>query len=1853
MGAAWLCLLALTGLFIWASTWLRPPRPVSLMLMGAGYQDNLAIDENVFGWQSLMDMSQLVREDDFSSWGKHLLKLRGEPLQWRTDTPWQKSLADGPENTLVVVMAMQGGADLHGAFLLPQNANVEDNPTNRIRLTAVLKTLSELPASKQKVLILDCTAVASNWQLGMLRNDFARELRELIPRIEAIPNLVVLSSSDVDQRSWACREYRRTVFLHYVIEGLKGGARDEQNDGRIDLLELHQYVQENVRRWTQFNRGVLQTPVLLPEGLEGKQRASRIDLAVATSNYRPPDPHATPVYSESPELSQWWQSHAKLAQQLPSPMAHSPQLWRQYQDTLLRCERLVLAGDLDAANSLSRELLTLEVAIQQARILSLNCSQNTLSMPAVSGVLPTLSDAAQQAVSQLWNAPAAEASQCWNGLLQKAQDSNRAPNFGQQVATMLYERATADPVTNLAKATSLLQIVEDPLFPNPAEVHFLTMLRLGLPNSQVTPSSTDVSGSAAATAGSALAGSTSAGPASAGPALAPSGMPAALANLSGAASSGPTLAAVKSLMTWPSTANPSSGSAQSSPVLTMDAELITLALTVRKLAERTAVDGQPGVDAYSGIVYPWIAAQIQASDTLRRAGEDLLFAGQAHHQLARQKLMQAEAGYQQAWAAAVRVREACHIRNHAFASLPYYAHWLAGRITIEEGISIPNDALLSDMQTLWAAAHELSLLLTAQPAANPVGLGQQLQALAEKTESVKRGLDTAASRCQTWWWDLSAVELPSVWHEARAALNFPQEDPALRAKLRGVLCKTSRQLLIESTQSALYGSGGNISLPPVSPQTQSRMARLEGRRQGLMALAVLGKHRFDQGQADIRVAIAASADLPSSPTPGPELPLPQTQFVIGPTQTPITPSTVASAPQATTNNSSSNKLNSTVAGVVPGQSQTNAKSNKTPHAGSRPASGAVAANTGGSMATGSSDSADARLSTTSEESYEEVVHRLQVFSVEENWWVSLNAAGEQIGRRWWQMAPDIQLLMQASQKAIPWTQQVRQLQAADRICRLMTGAAASQLSGDPAAAYRHVTTAQLLLHMAQRSWFDHWYSVDPQAVPYYRVAATAFLDDAARLATPKAEISQWQKLIQMPGNLMLTGPRQINLTTEQQHELVFQVGPAAGAIVPDGAPVLWVETTAGVEAAAPQAGERHVRSLDAKTSTGRFVCVITSPTLAAAMDNAPPRPQVVDSSVTANAWFRGQRFDAQAEICLHLCPNLVVQRPAAPEQASVTVRAAPDLQQQFGGGTGAVAIVLDVSGSMGPPPGSGLRGSPAGPSAALGSNAPSASPAAFKYTEATQALNEVLQKLPSGTVVSVWVFGQAMGSNKTVDDANRTVTRIQDPIVWNSEDRSQLSRLMAAVRYPVLEPWNESPIVRAMLMAKQDLVGAPGFKSLVVLTDGQDNCFATDKRYNPDGRDIPTALRDAFASSGIIVNIVGFKVEAKERSAALQQFKSVEDWSPPGRFITVDNAQSLADLLHSAMRQRMRYWVENYDTSLAPGMPANGLDVTLPGANDQWYPGGLWPGSYLARTFTDRLVQANFGLNRGDLLILELSRGPRGVQFGRMNYSQSDFPWKPYRETGAWRMSLLQNQQLPQQALQMLVTLESTPQSHESTLQVIRPREVWLEVEPVTTKDSGPVAVQWGYQYGYPAPAWTINVPAWPEDTATANLAPPRIHAWWNPDQSLVPSASLDRGHDFTRLSELSGQSLQVGQDEITIEGVDVEPHLVQVGPGHKEMRNCLVVRFSQPPGRAIAMDVAGLTPAASELRFYRDIGRSTALFWPVTTDEAARALNRLQFFSVEEFKARAERRGFSLKLNQLPPPAASDARPLPYQFSP
>ena len=373
---------------------------------------------------------------------------------------------------------------------------------------------------------------------------------------------------------------------------------------------------------------------------------------------------------------------------------------------------------------------------------------------------------------------------------------------------------------------------------------------------------------------------------------------------------------------------------------------------------------------------------------------------------------------------------------------------------------------------------------------------------------------------------------------------------------------------------------------------------------------------------------------------------------------------------------------------------------------------------------------------------------------------------------------------------------------------------------------------------------------------------------------------------------------------------------------------------------------------------------------------------------------------------------------------------------------------------------------------------------------------------------------------------------------------------------------------RAIFAAKKDLDNAVGFKTIVVLTDGIDNRVAVDKEVNPDGKDVPTLLRDAFRKSGIELNIVGFRMSAKEQDQGWKQFQVVQSLFPPGVFCTVSESESLAEALDAALRQRLRYWVETCNHQDVKGMPVRGLEVSRTGENNQWYPGDLDPGNYFLQINADHRLDKSIALNRGDHLLVRVAKVSGGLEMRRVAYGKEDFSWKPAQSAASWHATLLQNQRIGNERLQMLVGLEPSDDSAGKVLSIVRPTQTWIEIAPVQAETT-PFRVAWNSSWGYPLAAWRLNVPDWP-----CNLqkepASSRVKMWWTFDGGSSPDVILHRPGDFASLSELDNREVVIRGLKVKVESVRVEEHAVQTGPDRREQQTCLVVRLRYPSDQTV-----------------------------------------------------------------------------------
>jgi hypothetical protein len=1622
-------LIATVVLLVWVSTWLRLPRSVDLVLLGADYGDNLLVPHNTYGWNVLEDFATLTDDRHLQAWGTRLIKLAHPPLELAGESLWSRSLHKGSKQATLVYVSAHGAVDENGPYLLFNNAHVA-NDKGRLRLADVIDELSKLPPRRQKILVLDCTSMTSQWSLGILRNDFARALLDLEARIEAVPNLVVVCASSPDERNWTCDTWRQTVFGHYLLEGFKGGVADSNHDGRIDLWDLYVGVREDTNAWVQANRAARQTPMILPREAAGYNRARSIDLVPVPRHYQVPSPEAVASVEVPDEVVEAWKVHQRLAHQIPSPAVRAPFAWRRYRDLLIRYEELVLAGNrVDAAN-VRRRMLESQMEIDDNLVAGLSSVQNSLGMfdtlkgDAVAVPGQSQNESApnvQKALESLWNAATGERAKQWDKLRGAAKnDPTEIQRLRMALQQLTIQRVSEAPAENLDTGSELIRLLDDPLHPRPAESHYLVMLVKDLPDTPWTDQRRD---------------------------------------------------------------------------------LVRLALSVRQLAERTAWNFRDTDFAFSERVFPHIQGLVERADRERRMGEDLLLSDSSDYDRAETHLQESQSTYQEAASRGAAVAAACGTYEEAMADLPYYAHWIARKRTDYRDNQAVHQKWLDRLEDLCRTAHQLGMTIDKEIPEDADGAAY-VRALTAQTDGVAGSSKQFKQSLQENWQMMVSDDSPQAWCDMRDALRVPQKDYDLRMKLLDRLLQTERQSVVEP-------SAGQSRPSHITVEQQTERAKRAARAEGRMALAVLGRENYETLQGDKRL------------------------------------------------------------------------------------------------------------------SCEEVLHCLAVFGVDEKWWQTVARAGHAIGEAWSRAPRATDKKSKAVAKA-DRRKGSRLLVEAESLSRLLPGYCDLTVVAEPAGVATRARLKELLEWQAQRTYDDHWYTERPKAEPYYRVAADAYLNDASVLFKTWPVDEALRKRVAAVSGLQFAVTGGLDVSSQRRVEVPVRLTAEKDADVPDGFPVVWFDVGNSLQLLQP-GKQRTAWPWKASEKSNPLICDLESKPLEQAEVHPPLKPTVADTQLTLHGRFRGQKISSLVPIRLHLAPDIARSSYAPPQKASVAVRADEPLHRKYGDGNGTVAVVLDCTGSMGPPEGSAFSST-------------------TKYAEATAALGRVLGSLPHGTTVSLWVFGQAVGQDKTVKEPEKTIRQILTPTSWDPGNPTQLKNLLAQIQYPALEPWNESPIVRAIFAAKKDLEKAQGFKTIVVLTDGIDNRVATDKETNPKGKDVPTLLRDSFRKSGIELNIVGFRMPAKEEAQGWKQFQVVRSLFPPGAFCTVSESESLAEALDAALRQRLRYWVETCNHQDVKGMPVRGLEVSRTGENNQWYPGELDPGNYFLQVNADEQIDKEIALNRGDHLLVRVAKTDAGLEMRQVAYGQEDFSWKPAQLSGAWRATLLQNQRIGNDRLQMLLGLEPNGEPSGKVLSIMRPDQAWIEILP-THATASLFRIDWSSCWGYPSAAWRLNVPQWPCDDQK-ELAGSQVKMWWSFRGGSAPDAVLHRPGDFANLSELHDREVVIRGQKVLVESVGVEDHAVQTGPDQRAQQTCLVVRLRYPSDQTVWVKPWGDETVGAEHRFYRDIGHYVGLFWPVTKDSVDESLRRLELISLETFKRSSQEHSNTIEFNKLPAPDPNDVGP-------
>ena len=157
----------------------------------------------------------------------------------------------GPNATAFVYFSGHGGRIESGPhaenYLISYDCNLATLPATSISGAELTDWLREIQAGRLLV-VFDCCHSGGTGAPKTL--DPAMEMKSGLSenyyeRLAAGRGRVIIASSRTDEVSWALPEMKNSLFTHYLLEALQGGAR-VRGDGLIRVFDIFDYVSEQV-----------------------------------------------------------------------------------------------------------------------------------------------------------------------------------------------------------------------------------------------------------------------------------------------------------------------------------------------------------------------------------------------------------------------------------------------------------------------------------------------------------------------------------------------------------------------------------------------------------------------------------------------------------------------------------------------------------------------------------------------------------------------------------------------------------------------------------------------------------------------------------------------------------------------------------------------------------------------------------------------------------------------------------------------------------------------------------------------------------------------------------------------------------------------------------------------------------------------------------------------------------------------------------------------------------------------------------------------------------------------------------------------------------------------------------------------------------------------------------------------------------------------------------------------------------------------------------------------------------------------------------------------------------------------
>ena len=175
---------------------------------------------------------------------KTLTNVDSQVMQYEIETLFSSR---SKEDLVLLFFSGHGIKDDSGRLYFASR-NTRKNPKNElIRSTAVpasfIHEVMNGSRAKRQAIILDCCFSGAFDPSLIARDDSSVNLQGEL----GAEGRVVLTSSSSTQYSFEQQGSDLSIYTRYLVEGIETGAGDQNNDGNISILELHNYASSKVQ----------------------------------------------------------------------------------------------------------------------------------------------------------------------------------------------------------------------------------------------------------------------------------------------------------------------------------------------------------------------------------------------------------------------------------------------------------------------------------------------------------------------------------------------------------------------------------------------------------------------------------------------------------------------------------------------------------------------------------------------------------------------------------------------------------------------------------------------------------------------------------------------------------------------------------------------------------------------------------------------------------------------------------------------------------------------------------------------------------------------------------------------------------------------------------------------------------------------------------------------------------------------------------------------------------------------------------------------------------------------------------------------------------------------------------------------------------------------------------------------------------------------------------------------------------------------------------------------------------------------------------------------------------------------